>query len=398
MSDTVRKERAKRQQTGPVSDAGGGERRTGQTEAFAADRRRLLAARDSILLWFRKHKRPLPWREISDPYRIWISEIMLQQTRVEAVKPYYFRFLERFPDIESLAAAPEEELLKYWEGLGYYSRARNLQKCAERLVQEYGGRFPQDAVEIEALPGIGSYTAGAIASNAFSLPVPAVDGNVLRVISRVLGSYDDILKQAAKRKTERLLQDILLTPPMPSPGEFNQALMECGALVCIPNGEPHCEECPFREVCAARERGLISELPVKTPKKQRKIEERTVLLLEYQGRIAIRRREAKGLLASLYEFPNLSGILSEKEAGKLWQADKILPLSEAKHIFSHVEWHMHAYYLRLKELPEDPGDLLFLSWTEVRENYPIPNAFAVYKKYLDERYGGIRFETGRIFV
>lgn len=360
-------------------------------ERELSGKERLLMAYGPLLSWYKREKRDLPWRENRDPYRIWISEIMLQQTRVEAVKPYFFRFFEHFPRIQDLAAAPEEELLKCWEGLGYYSRARNIKKAAELLTEQYNGSFPETYEEILALPGIGSYTAGAIASIAFELPAPAVDGNVLRVLSRVTGSFDDILKQSTKKKMEALVSEVIQPG---NAGDFNQALIETGAMVCIPAGAPLCSQCPFFTVCAARTQGLTEMLPVKTPKKKRRIEERTVLLLEYQDRIAIRKRREDGLLASLYEFVNVPGRLSSKEAeALLGQQVRTEPLPEAKHIFSHVEWHMGGYFISLREIPEtlpgeENGPVLFLTWEEIQKAYPVPNAFAAYKKYLDQRYGG----------
>lgn len=357
-----------------------------------SDEERLLLAYGPLLFWYEKNRRDLPWRKNKDPYRIWISEIMLQQTRVEAVKPYYFRFMERFPTVLSLAEAPEEELLKYWEGLGYYSRARNLKKAAMIVSESYAGAFPKDYTQIRKLPGIGSYTAGAIASIAFGIPVPAVDGNVLRVISRVTGSHDDILKQSTKRRVETLIAGVLKENEA---GDFNQALIEIGATVCIPNGEPLCDACPFYTVCEAREKGLTGEIPVKTPKKKRKIEKMTVLLLEYEDKIAIRKRRSDGLLASLYEFYNVPGWLTGKQAetvaesvaGTVLTATK---LPEAKHIFSHTEWHMKGYHIQIRTLNQsEVGEaLIYDGWKEIQEKYPIPSAFSAYKKYLDQRYGG----------
>ena len=356
---------------------------------------RLDAARGPLLSWYRENRRDLPWRENRDAYRIWISEIMLQQTRVEAVKPYFARFMEHFPTVQALADCEEEELFKCWEGLGYYSRARNLKKAAEIIVSEYGGALPADHAALLLLPGIGSYTAGAIGSIAFGLPVPAVDGNVMRVLSRVAGSYEDILKQAVKKKMELEVEETLKTLKEGEAGDFNQALIETGAIVCVPNGAPLCgAPCPFYTVCEARKKALTAEIPVKTPKKKRKIEEKTVLLLEYQDKIAIRKRREDGLLASLYEFVNVPGQLSAEEAGALLEQEvRPEPLPEAKHIFSHVEWHMGGYFISLKEMPEtlpgeESGPALFLTWEEIRKEYPVPNAFAVYKKYLDQRYGG----------
>ena len=348
---------------------------------------RLEAAKGPLLSWYQEQKRDLPWRENKDAYRIWISEIMLQQTRVEAVKPYFARFMEHFPTVAALAACGEEELFKCWEGLGYYSRARNLKKAAEIIVSEYGGVLPADHAALLALPGIGSYTAGAIGSIAYGLPVPAVDGNVMRVLSRVAGSYEDILKQAVKKKTEQAVSEVLSHLETADPGDFNQALIETGAIVCVPNGTPLCSlPCPFYTVCEARKHDLTAKIPVKTPKKARKIEEKTVLLVEYGDKIAIRKRDETGLLASLYEFPNLEGQLSEKEIleklGGGVKIEKSLPA--AKHIFSHVEWHMSGYLIRTET--EIPG-MLFAEYGDLKEKYPVPNAFAAYKKFLEQYYG-----------
>ncbi|MBQ1240332.1 MAG: A/G-specific adenine glycosylase, partial [Lachnospiraceae bacterium] len=254
-----------------------------------SDKERLAFAYGPLLSWYREHKRALPWRENKDAYRIWISEIMLQQTRVEAVKPYFFRFMEHFPTVQALAEAPDDELMKCWEGLGYYSRARNLKKAAGVIVEQYEGSLPASHAALLDLPGIGSYTAGAIASIAYEIPAPAVDGNVLRVLSRVCGSRDDILKQSTKKRMETLVSEVIREGEA---GDFNQALIEIGAIVCVPNGAPLCDSCPFYTVCASREEDLIGEIPVKTPKKKRKIEEKTVLILQHGEKIAIRKRAA----------------------------------------------------------------------------------------------------------
>ena len=312
-------------------------------ERELSGKERLLLASGPLLSWYRREKRDLPWRENRDPYRIWISEIMLQQTRVAAV-------------------------------LDYYRRARNIKKAAEILTEKYNGSFPESYEEILALPGIGSYTAGAIASIAFELPVPAVDGNVLRVLSRVTGSFDDILKQSTKKKMEALISEVIQPG---SAGDFNQALIETGAMICIPGGAPLCSQCPFFTVCAARSQGLTEKLPVKTPKKKRKTEEKTVLLLEYQDKIAIRKRREDGLLASLYEFVNVPGQLSAEEAGALLDQEvRPEPLPEAKHIFSHVEWRMRGFAVELQEKPT--GDYLWVTPEEIRETYSLPSAFKAY--------------------
>lgn len=345
---------------------------------------RLKQIRRPLLSWYRENARMLPWRENREPYRIWISEIMLQQTRVEAVKPYFFRFLEELPDIRSLAEVPEEKLLKLWEGLGYYSRARNLQKCARELVENHGGQMPDDFEEILKLPGIGRYTAGAIASIAFSIPVPAVDGNVLRVVSRVLGDRSDITKPVFKRKTETLLKETMVQE---HPGEYNQALIEVGALVCVPNGEPKCPVCPLASLCRTRRDGLWKEIPYKPPKKQRKREERTVVIFERGGQIALKKRPPSGLLASLYELPNAEGHLEEKDVLEAFQFGEkdvlsVRALPKARHIFSHVEWEMSGYRIELGPDARGDGNLIFTDKKGLEETYPLPNAFSAYKKLI----------------
>lgn len=344
---------------------------------------RLSASSRPVLAWYREHRRALPWREDPSPYRVWISEIMLQQTRVEAVKPYFARFMEALPDIKSLSEVEEERLLKLWEGLGYYNRARNLKKAAQIMVNDYQGCLPDSYEELLKLPGIGSYTAGAIASIAWDIPVPAVDGNVLRVISRVLASWDDILNQGVKRRMEASLKAIM---PKDRPGIFNQALFEIGAMVCVPNGRPKCGECPLSSLCLGRKQGLLDSIPVKTPKKPRKVEERTVLLLLEGDRVAIEKRPDQGLLASLYQFPNVEGKLGEADVRALltsWGAgiSQVEPAGEAKHIFSHVEWHMTGYRVVLSGLPKE--SYLFVQKQELTDKYPIPNAFLAYRNVIN---------------
>ena len=313
--------------------------------------------------WYRTHKRDLPWRETGDPYDVWLSEIMLQQTRVEAVKSYFLRFKQALPDIAALAACPDDRLMKLWEGLGYYSRVRNLRKCAQLLEAEYGGRLPADPEKLLKLPGIGSYTAGAIASIAFSLPVPAVDGNVLRVYARVTGDPSDIALPQTKKRVETELAEVIREAAQGavsgvsdqitfSPGVFNQALMELGAIVCVPNGAPLCGRCPAEKICAARREDRIAELPVRTGKKPRRIEERTIVILQDGERFLIQKRPDRGLLAGLYEFPSLSGKWEEKEVLTEVEALGFDPvhirrLPDAKHIFTHVEWRMRGYLVKL---------------------------------------------------
>lgn len=346
-----------------------------------------------LLDWFEENARVLPWRDNPTPYRVWVSEIMLQQTRVEAVKPFYERFMSELPDIRSLAECPEEKLLKLWEGLGYYNRVRNMQIAAKTVMEEYGGRLPADYQELLRLKGIGSYTAGAIASLAYGIAVPAVDGNVLRVISRLKASEDDISKVSVKNAVEREICGIL---PQGQAGQFNQALMELGAVVCIPNGMAKCEDCPLAGMCKARMTGRVMEFPKKAPKKPRKIERRTVLIIKDGEKIAIRKRPDKGLLAGLYELPNEEGHLTASGVLELLKKEKfspirILKLRDARHIFSHVEWHMTGYAIAIEE-PEEDGSYLFVEPARTQEQYPIPAAFSAYTEYLQMKLGQKKYE------
>ena len=354
-----------------------------------SEEERLRAINGPLIDWYREHDRDLPWRKDRDAYHVWISEIMLQQTRVEAVKPYYLRFMEAFPNAEALAGAEDEVLLKMWEGLGYYSRARNLKKAAIRIRDEYGGELPASREELLTLPGIGSYTAGAVASIAFGIPAPAVDGNVLRVLSRFLGSRLDVSLSGTKKRFEKLLSE---TMDREEPGLYNQGLFEVGALVCVPNGAPRCSICPLAWFCRAKREGLWEELPVKASKKPRRVQEKTIFVLTSGTQVAIRKRPDKGLLASLYEFPGAEGCLSlendwEKAADAAGVAREdivsVEPLGEAKHIFSHVEWHMTGYHIRLKgKIPER---FVAADIRELETRYPIPSAFEAYRKAFSER-------------
>lgn len=339
-----------------------------------------------LLTWYDYNARILAWRDHPIPYYVWISEIMLQQTRVEAVKGYFDRFVEALPDIKDLAEAEEEKLLKLWEGLGYYNRVRNLKKAAQVVISEYGGEFPADYHELLKLPGIGTYTAGAISSIAFQIPVPAVDGNVLRVTKRIAGSYDDITKERVKKE---LWADLIQIMPVDRPGDFNQSLMELGATVCLPNGKPLCDECPVMHLCNAFHKNLIMEIPVKQAKKERRKEEHTIILMEYQDKYAIRKRSEKGLLAGLWELPNLEGKLSRQEvqeALSAWgfSASKIDPMGQAKHIFTHIEWHMIGYRVFLNDSPEKiiNHDNIWVDKKELKEIYALPNAFSAYTKQI----------------
>ena len=348
-----------------------------------------------LLSWFAGHARVLPWREEPTPYRVWVSEIMLQQTRVEAVKPYFERFTKELPDVAALAACSEERLLKLWEGLGYYNRVRNMQTAARTVMEEYDGRLPADYEKLLTLKGIGSYTAGAVASIAYGIPVPAVDGNVLRVIMRVTADDSDIMKQSVKSRVEK---ELLAVIPKDAAGAFNQALMELGATVCLPNAEPHCAQCPWENFCEARKQGIWQTLPVKSRAKPRRIEEKTVLIIRDGERIVLHKRGAKGLLAGLYEFPNLVGHLSEEEVLAYVRKKDLVPvhienLEDAKHIFSHIEWHMTGYMVRVSELETEQSGLLFVEVEDSEKRYPIPAAFAAYTKYMNLRLGNDRFSA-----
>ena len=334
-----------------------------------------------IVKWYQENKRELPWRRDRDPYHIWISEIMLQQTRIEAVKSYYTRFMEELPTIQHLANIQEEKLLKLWEGLGYYSRARNLQKAAKIIVEQYNGKMPTSYVELLKLPGIGEYTAGAIASIAFGEKVPAIDGNVLRVISRILASKNDILLADTKKKIEKKIKPII---PKEA-GDFNEGLMEIGELICIPNGEPLCKKCPVKEVCEARKTNQIAEIPVRNKIVKRKKEERVVFILECDHRIAILKRPSKGLLAGMYEFPNI--LINKKEKLELekilkgWnlKGKKVEEIGESEHIFSHIEWHMNGIKV---EVEKENQDFEWIPLEKIEKEYAIPTAFKKYKNYI----------------
>ncbi len=343
---------------------------------------RLRAIERPLLAWYEQHARILPWRDNPEPYFVWISEIMLQQTRVEAVKPYFHRFITALPGVKELALVEEDRLLKLWEGLGYYNRARNLKKAAQMVMEEYDGILPDSYEELKKLPGIGSYTAGAIASIAYGIPVPAVDGNVLRVISRVTGSREDILKQSVKTNME---QQLLSVMPKDYASSYNQGLIEIGAIVCVPNGAPLCDQCPLASICIAKRDGLTGEIPVKTPKKPRKIENKTVLILSLKDRFGIRKRKDTGLLASLYELPNVEGHLTAEETARLCHVplNNVTPLDKAKHIFSHVEWHMTGYYVTLNdEIQVTEADYLWVTPEELKQTYSLPGAFLAYTKLI----------------
>ena len=337
---------------------------------------------EKLIDWCASVRRPLPWRLSPMPYHVWVSEIMLQQTRIEAVIPYYARFLEALPDVRSLAEADEDQLLKLWEGLGYYSRARNLQKAAKCVMADFDGELPRKASELKKLPGIGDYTAGAIASIAYGEPEPAVDGNVLRVMTRVLKRDDDIMLPKTRAEIADLLRACY--PSGERAGLLTEGIMELGETLCLPNTTPKCGDCPLNTLCRACLNGETDRYPVKSPPKERRSEQRTVLLLHCGNRYAVRKREGKGLLAGLWEFPNLDGALTEKQACEALRAlgGEVLgiePCGETKHVFTHVEWHMQGFRV---ELASELSDFVWKTPEEIGRDCPIPTALRYYQKKL----------------
>lgn len=335
----------------------------------------------ALLPWYQTHKRVLPWRENTDPYRIWVSEIMLQQTRVDTVIPYYLRFLKELPTIESLANAEEEKLLKLWEGLGYYSRVRNMQRAARQICQDFGGVFPSNPKEVGTLVGIGPYTVGAICSIAFEAATPAVDGNVLRVISRIDENSSNIAETAYKKAVTEALQQVYPEPGRR--GDFTQSLMELGATVCLPNGAPKCLDCPAKEFCKANQHGSWQQYPVLAKKPQRKVQHMAVFLLLCEDCIAVCKRNETGLLAGMWQLPNTPQKAGEKTVSAWLEKHKIIekPIGKpkvAKHVFTHIEWQMNCYTLHCKT---KYSDFYWASRAELGSSVAMPSAF---KKLLKE--------------
>lgn len=334
---------------------------------------------ERLLPWYAKSLRPLPWREDRDPYHIWLSEIMLQQTRVEAVKGYYARFLAELPTIQALSQCDDEKLHKLWEGLGYYSRVRNLKKAAQEIMERHGGVFPRSLDEILALPGIGDYTAGAIGSIAFNLPTPAVDGNVLRVAARLTNDPSPIDLPQTKRKVSAALREIY--PENAS--DFTQALMELGATLCGPNWKPKCEHCPCAALCLGYQKGTAEALPVKAPKKPKRQEDRTVFIFSCGDAYALCKRPDRGLLAGLWEFPNVTGKLDLSQALSAAEQFGVRPRNllrqtEKKHIFTHIQWNLRGYYI---EVAEESDRFSWFSADQLRAQAALPTAF---RQFLEE--------------
>ena len=349
----------------------------------ALDNANILACLPGVLLpWYRENRRELPWRADREPYHIWVSEIMLQQTRVEAVKGYYARFLETLPTVAHLADCDEDTLHKLWEGLGYYSRVRNLKKAARAVMEEHGGIFPKTHAQVLSLPGIGAYTAGAICSIAYDLPTPAVDGNVLRVVSRLLNDPSPIDLPATKTRITEALAGIYPEEA----GDFTQALMELGATLCGPNRQPDCENCPCRRFCLGCRKGTAPALPVKSPKKEKRQEDRTVFILSCGDAYALEKRPPKGLLAGLWQFPNASGHLSMETALEQLRERGLEPRElfrevYRKHIFTHIIWNMKGIYL---EVAEKEGDFRWFTKEEINTQAALPTAFRLFWEELTD--------------
>lgn len=338
---------------------------------------------NTILAWYDQGHRDLPWRRTQDPYRIWISEIMLQQTRAETVVSYYERFLARYPTVQDLASAPEEELLKAWEGLGYYSRARSLQKAAKAIVSQYDGQLPADLNKLRALPGVGDYTAGAIASIAFGIPAAAVDGNVERVLCRWDAITDEVGTPAVRRQIAARAQALVLRD---RPGAFANAMMEMGATMCTPKN-PRCLLCPVREGCQGFAQGIAQELPRKAKKKAQRVENRAVLLVFCDNRVLIVKRQEK-LLGGLFVFPD---VLEESDPARLCRALEALgiraaydeKLGHARHVFTHLIWEMDVHAVVADEMTQVPGG----QWVTRQElaALPLPTAVKAARQWAMER-------------
>lgn len=337
-----------------------------------------------LLDWYRKEARVLPWRTDPAPYKVWISEMMLQQTRVDTVIPYFERFVSEIPSVGDLSETPDDRLLKLWQGLGYYRRAMNLKKAARIMMEQFDGRIPDTVELLKTLPGIGDYSAGAIASIGFGVKTCAVDGNVLRVMARLTADSGNIDDPSVKKRWKAEVQKLL---PENGAGDFNQALMDLGATICLPNGAPRCTECPVRPLCEADKAGIASLIPEKIKVRDRRIEQKTVFILVDNGRFALRKREPEGLLANLFEFPHAEGFLSLEECGamlKEWGISgyDILPAGEARHVFSHLEWHMKGYFVAVRD-KKPMAEWIWVSPEEIRLAYSIPTAFKGFMKWLN---------------
>lgn len=333
-----------------------------------------------LVSWYQQHERSFPWREDPSPYRVWVSEIMLQQTRIEAALPYFERFMQALPTVADLAATPEDVLLKLWEGLGYYSRVRNLQKAAQMVMRDFGGELPDNYEQLLTLPGIGEYTAGAIASIAFGKRAAAVDGNVLRVMARLTDDATDVMQPQNRKRVTALVQSIV---PEQHAGDFNQGIMELGETVCLPNAQPRCSECPLFDYCAVAGLERARDLPTRTKPKQRRVEHRTVFIVVIDDKVLLHRRPQKGLLGGMWELPNVESDHAE-DALSQWDVEAVdtTLLPNGKHVFSHVEWHMEGRLIKAKRLTLQP-EFQLVSKEELA-GYALPTAFRTYSDILKE--------------
>ena len=346
-----------------------------------------------LLKWYRVNKRSFPWRDTDDPYDVWISEIMLQQTRTEAVREYFIRFKKEIKDIQTLSQIEDDRLMRLWEGLGYYSRARNLKKCAQVLAEKYEGRLPEDYDSLLSLPGIGPYTAGAIMAIGFGKPYPAVDGNVLRVLARYFAIEEDIRSDKVRRLMEEAIASYYRDHGISDKKDIrdlSQAFMDLGSVICIPNGKPSCEDCPLKRSCKALNEDLTDVLPYRSKNKERKIVDRTLFILRNGDTFLVCKRPSKGLLADLYEFPGVDEKFDETKVSeylkeKGYDPLRIRKLPSSKHIFSHVEWHMDAYEIKISSwsLPLKENEML--SDRKDLQSLAIPSAFRTYIDYYGLR-------------
>lgn len=340
---------------------------------------------NQLIEWYRQNKRSLPWRDTGNAYDVWLSEIMLQQTRIEAVKPKFYLFKETFPTIEDLSKADDDLLLRVWEGLGYYSRARNLKKCAQILVEQYNGKLPEEYDQLIKLPGIGPYTAGAITSIAYHKPHSAVDGNVLRIFARLFEITDDIRDTKTKDNIQNIIDSYLKNHPEQS-SDFNQGCMELGEVICVPNGNPKCDICPIHEFCLASIHHKTETIPYRSPLNKRKIINRTLLIIRDGNHFLVHKREKNGLLAGMYEFIGVDSFLTKNEIITTLEKQNIHPLKikklpDAKHIFTHLEWHMHAYEITVEQIESiEKEDYMLFDRTDLSSK-AIPSAFKKYKDY-----------------
>ncbi|MGB4588030.1 MAG: A/G-specific adenine glycosylase [Clostridiaceae bacterium] len=335
-----------------------------------------------ILTWYKGFRREMPWREEPSPYRIWISEIMLQQTRVDTVIPYFNNFMEKYPTIESLASSDEDELMKYWEGLGYYSRIRNIRETAINIMSNYNGQIPETYDELIKLKGIGEYTAGAIASEAFGQKVPAVDGNVFRVFARLTAKEEDLRDLKFQKKLKEAVKSVL---PETEVGDFNQGLIELGALICIPKGSPKCGLCPVKDLCLSNKLNLQDKIPFKSKAKERVIQEKTVFILQYEDKFAVRKRDDQNLLAGLFEIPNVEGFYTLDEARTVVEemgfvVSDLHMIKDRKVVFTHIEWILQGYYVHVQNENER---FIFDTKENLEQNYTLATAFRTYLNFME---------------